>query len=224
MQWPGENIYKKKGVILPRRISAFNVVLLHFWQLCCNNSNMPRCHSNSIQFLPPSPPNPSLRHTSARRPCDWMSVPFMSPGQLNDVNFTTWTETQPLSSTGRRGEASSHPLVTLTRIPDCRWTVHTSIWGRGRPWTQIFPTPLSSSSSVRKPSGDQLVTRRPRVSTREYGGWVCPGERRGDGDVPDMVKDRQRDPSSLMKCGNTSPSGRCPKAASSLKNCACSWL
>lgn len=31
-------------------------------------------------------------------------------------------------------------------------------------------------ASVRKPSGDQLVTRRPWVSTREYGGWDCTGE------------------------------------------------
>lgn len=57
----------------------------------------------------------------------------------------------------------------------------------------FFP-PLLSSASVRKPSGDQLgFARRPWVSTREYGGWDCTGERGGDGGMPEMVKKKQRE-------------------------------
>lgn len=54
-------------------------------------------------------------------------------------------------------------------------------------------------ASVREPSGDRLVTQRPWVSTREYGGWNCTGERRGSGDKPEMVKKKQRD-ASCVKC------------------------
>lgn len=35
---------------------------------------------------------------------------------------------------------------------------------------------------------------------REYGGWDCTGERGRDGDMPEMVKGKQRRASSLMKC------------------------
>lgn len=70
---------------------------------------------------------------------------------------------------------------------------------------------------VRKPSGDQLVTRRPWVSTREYGGWRCTGERERDGDMPEMVKKQQRDASSLMKCRNSFSLCCSPEAASGLK-------
>lgn len=41
---------------------------------------------------------------------------------------------------------------------------------------------------VREPSGDRLVTQRLWVSTREYGGWDCAGERGRNGDMPAMVK------------------------------------
>lgn len=53
---------------------------------------------------------------------------------------------------------------------------------------------------VREPSRDRLVTQRLWVSTREYGGWDCTGERGRDGDMPAMVKKKQRDASYLLKC------------------------
>lgn len=80
------------------------------------------------------------------------------------------------------------------------------------------------SASVREPSGDQLVTRRPWVSTREYGGWVCAGERGRYGDMPAMVKKKQRDASSSAKCRNSRSLCRFPEAASGFKNCACSSI
>lgn len=79
-----------------------------------------------------------------------------------------------------------------------------------------------SSASVREPSGDQLVTQRPWVSTREYGGWDRAGERGRDGDMPEMVKETQRRASSLMKCGNSFSPCCSAEAASCLKDRACS--
>lgn len=180
---------------------------------------MPRRHSNSIQvpFFPTS-----WKHV--REPSLW----------LEELSFdvtraTEWWKLYHVNGNvtaefdrAPRGSFSSD-IGDSEADPKFRWTVHTSV----RRDLYDFPHPLSSfssSSSVRKPNGGQLVTRRPCVSTREYGGWVCTGERGGDGDVPEMVKERQTDASPLMKCPNSSLSGRCPEAASSLKSCACTRL
>lgn len=67
----------------------------------------------------------------------------------------------------RSAEASFHPLVTLTRIPNCRWTVHPSVWGRGRTSALIAPPPLLflvCTEAERGPAGyAATVGLRPRV-------------------------------------------------------------
>ena len=128
-----------------------------------------------------------------------------------------------LGSHSGSGEAHTGQRRTLDRL-HIRLTggrVHTSFFF----FSFLFFFFLSlSPASVREPSGDQLVTRRPWVSTREYGGWARTGERRGDGDMPEMVKKKQRDASSSMKCGD-GVSVRCDtEAACCWKNTACSSL
>lgn len=57
-----------------------------------------------------------------------------------------------------------------------------------------------SAFEVREPSGDRLVSQqRPCVSTREYGGLECPGERGSTGDMAEMVMAKQRDSRALVK-------------------------
>lgn len=223
MQWPGKKTHLKTEKCYPAS--------LHHLMSCYSISGnyfatTPICRvaiaTASSSQSPPTPPS------DTRPRCDlvigWASL------LCHQGNWMMWIlpHERKRNHWVRPGAAGRLPSTHWWRAHGSQTVVgpftHPSEEEEG-PGRRFFPPPLSSSSSVRKPGGDQLVTRRPWVSTREYGGWVCPGERRGDGDVPDMVKDRQRDPlSSLMKCGNTWPSGRCPKAASSLKNCACSWL
>lgn len=97
------------------------------------------------------------------------------------------------------------PLVRFTESGGSHWTAPTSVCEWEDPYgffSPLSPTPPSpspplpsTSTSVREPSGDRLVTQRPWVSTREYGGWDCTGERGRDGDMPAMVKKKQRDAS-----------------------------
>lgn len=90
---------------------------------------------------------------------------------------------------------------------------------------QAFPFFFFSfffGASVREPSGDRLVTQRPRVSTREYGGWNRTGERGRSGDMSEMVKQKQRDASSLTESQGTLIWEGFSKAVYSLKNRACS--
>ena len=68
----------------------------------------------------------------------------------------------------------------------CHWTARTSVRPRREGGGVFFF--FCCSASVREPSGDRLVTQRPWVSTREYGGWDRAGERGRDGDMPAMVK------------------------------------
>lgn len=72
-------------------------------------------------------------------------------------------------------------------------------------------------ASVREPSGDRLVAQRPRVSTREYGGWNRTGERGRSGDMSEMVKQKQRDASSFTESQGTLIWESFSKAVYSLK-------
>lgn len=89
--------------------------------------------------------------------------------------------------------------VRFTESGVSHWSVRTSISGRGRDDTLFFPF-FFSFASVREPSGDRLVTQRPWVSTREYGGWNRARERGRSGDMPEMVKKKQRDATSATEC------------------------
>ena len=104
--------------------------------------------------------------------------------------------------------------------------------GSGRLFLFFFLPSSSSASffslfaSVREPSGDQLVTRRPWVSTREYGGWDRAGDRGGDGDKPEMVKEKQRGASffnqvstQLPACAAFPPLGLLPENVAPALHC-----
>lgn len=125
--------------------------------------------------------------------------------------------------------------VRSTASRGCRWTVHTSVSRRREDPDDFFFFFLPSSSSasffslfasVREPSGDQLVTRRPWVSTREYGGWDRAGDRGGDGDKPEMVKEKQRGASffnqvstQLPACAAFPPLGLLPENVAPALHC-----
>lgn len=179
---------------------------------------MQRYHSNSIRCV-----SPPLGYTSPSRLRDWMSSLWMSLGQPNDGNFNTWTEMSATNLTGCLREAAIQAHVRCTESGSAHWAVRVSIWRRRIHRLFLFSSFLFFfGASVREPSGDRLVTQRPRVSTREYGSWNRTGERGRSGDMSEMVKQKQRDASSLTECQGTLIWESFSKAVYSLKNRACS--
>lgn len=179
---------------------------------------MQRYHSNSIRCV-----SPPLGYTSPSRLRDWMSSLWMSLGQPNDGNFNTWTEMSATNLTGCLREAAIQAHVRCTESGSTHWAVRVSIWRRRIHRLFLFSSFLFFfGASVREPSGDRLVTQRPRVSTREYGSWNRTGERGRSGDMSEMVKQKQRDASSLTESQGTLIWESFSKAVYSLKNRACS--
>lgn len=178
---------------------------------------MQRYHSNSIRCV-----SPPLGYTSPSRLRDWMSSLWMSLGQPNDGNFNTWTEMSATNLTGCLREAAIQAHVRCTESGSAHWAVRVSIWRRRIHRLFLFSSFLFFGASVREPSGDRLVTQRPRVSTREYGSWNRTGERGRSGDMSEMVKQKQRDASSLTESQGTLIWESFSKAVYSLKNRACS--
>lgn len=177
---------------------------------------MQRYHSNSIRCV-----SPPLGYTSPSRLCDWMSSLWMSLGQPNDGNFNTWTEMSATNLTGCLREAAIQGGVQKAEAPIGLFA-YPSDEGGSTGFSFFLLFFFFFGASVREPSGDRLVTQRPRVSTREYGGWNRTGERGRSGDMSEMVKQKQRDASSLTESQGTLIWESFSKAVYSLKNRACS--